>query len=530
MKPLHLKDGLIAEPLINSWYAWPMLIAPATLSMITSRLHLRILESYLRAPQVHAAAARHGSLRGGMYLDCDDAVGQVRELVDGTRKSMADNLDLAAAIGDLEQLLRAKAQGSSLEGLYREVPDALRGYVELSYDLTHRPAFRFIEPLMYRSRYYKPELQAVSLAVSQTDARPFVLSTPRLTRERSLLVREPFASPRWDALFGLQSTPRRRDDVIDFLREAGDRESQLQPEMLFIDEPPRPHAENYRGDGVRIRYFGHATLFIESNGFSVLTDPIVSHTGAGSVERFGFDDVPARIDCVLLTHAHQDHVVLETLLRIRHRVGCVVVPAGSSSSLQDPSLKLMLQQLGFRNVVELYEMESLRIGAGEIVGIPFLGEHGDLAIRSKLGYLVRAGGQSVLCLADSNNLDARLYQHVQRDVGRVDTVFIGMECDGAPLSWLYGPLFTTPLERQADQSRRLNGSDAAKADEIVRIFEPGSVYVYAMGAEPWLSFISSIEYTSQSRPLQEANRLVGLCMERGITAERLYGKRELQWT
>jgi hypothetical protein len=53
------------------------------------------------------------------------------------------------------------------------------------------------------------------------------------------------------------------------------------------------------------------------------------------------------------------------------------------------------------------------------------------------------------------------------------------------------------------------------------------VYVYAMGQEPWLNYISSIKYTEQSRPIVESDRLVRLCRERGITAERLFGEREI---
>jgi hypothetical protein len=102
-----------------------------------------------------------------------------------------------------------------------------------------------------------------------------------------------------------------------------------------------------------------------------------------------------------------------------------------------------------------------------------------------------------------------------------------MECDGAPLTWLYGPLLTKKLTRDQDGSRRLSGSDCGKGMSLVDIFNPRETYVYAMGQEPWLEFISSIKYTDESNPIVQSNRLVKLCQERGIIAERLFGEKEL---
>jgi hypothetical protein len=48
-----------------------------------------------------------------------------------------------------------------------------------------------------------------------------------------------------------------------------------------------------------------------------------------------------------------------------------------------------------------------------------------------------------------------------------------------------------------------------------------------MGQEPWLSFLTSIKYTDESRPIVESNRLVEDCKSRGIVSERLYGAKEI---
>jgi len=79
--------------------------------------------------------------------------------------------------------------------------------------------------------------------------------------------------------------------------------------------------------------------------------------------------------------------------------------------------------------------------------LPFLGEHGDLDISSKMAWLVRVGKMALLFAADSCNIEPRLYEHLHRAMGDVDALFLGMECDGAPFSWVYGPLLTQTIER-----------------------------------------------------------------------------------
>jgi hypothetical protein len=173
------------------------------------------------------------------------------------------------------------------------------------------------------------------------------------------------------------------------------------------------------------------------------------------------------------------------------------------------------------------EMETLEMGNVSITGLPFLGEHADLDIQTKMAYLCRLGEHSLLFAADSCNIEPRLYERVYDLVGDIDAAFIGMECDGAPLSWVYGPLLTRPLDRKMDQSRRLAGSNYERAIDIVNRFNCRDTYVYAMGQEPWLNYIMSVKYTEESNPIKASNRLIQDCLARGIQAERLFGEKEI---
>jgi hypothetical protein len=188
----------------------------------------------------------------------------------------------------------------------------------------------------------------------------------------------------------------------------------------------------------------------------------------------------------------------------------------------------MFTQLGFKNVTELDELETVSIGKqASITGIPFLGEHCDVNVRSKIAHLVRLNGRSILCAADSANIEPELYDHVHRLLGDIDVLFLGMECFGGPLSWVYGPLLTRTIDRKMDESRRLSGSNFERAIDLVERIHCRQAYVYAMGQEPWLTHIMCLKYDDDSIQIKESNSLVHTCRERGLISERLYGQKEI---
>jgi L-ascorbate metabolism protein UlaG (beta-lactamase superfamily) len=523
--PLYLKQNVQVEPLFDQWYAWPHLIPPATAARNITERHLRIMESYINAPQVHANAVKNPKMLGGPFMDYGGRrAPEVKALRDATRTKRAPLIELSAALGRLDELLRTTAKGYSLAPLYPQVPDILRGYVELNYDLHNNPSFRIIEPLIYRSPFYDRSAQSIALSTITGDDRPFVLSTPRLGSPETLQLPWHFADERIDQLFLLKTAPRPWNWIKTTLDIQDADEAQFRS---FLTEEPPPRYERYEGNGIRWRYFGHACILVETQNISILLDPVLSYTYESNISRYTYADLPDHIDYVLITHNHQDHILFETLLQLRHKVRQVVVPRNGTGLLQDPSLRLTLEHAGFPRVVELGELQSIEVDGGRITGLPFFGEHSDLAVSTKLAYHVQLGRQSLLFAADSCNVEPRLYERLYADVGDIDAIFLGMECDGAPLTWLYGPLLLGPLERAMDHSRRLSGSDYEQARAIVHQFNGKQVYVYAMGQEPWLNYVMSIKYTEQSRPIIESNKLIEECQARGVVAERLFGEKEI---
>jgi L-ascorbate metabolism protein UlaG (beta-lactamase superfamily) len=524
-KNTYFKQNVVVEPLYNQWYAWPNLIPPALAAMYISNWHLKIMESFVAAPQAHVSALKNPAMIGGPFMNHDESkVGEVQQLLDRTRKEQAQMLEFAEAIKSLDDLLQSESNGDSLEPFYPKIPDILRGYVELVYDLHHHPSARFIEGLLYRSKYYNPGSQSLALLEPENGNRSFVFSTPRLKSDGYLFLAVPFNHQGIDELFKMRFVPQPYEYIREIL-EVNDEDHKLFS-SFFTTVKPNARVR-YQGDGIRIRYFGHACVLIETRDVSILSDPVISYNDHSLFDQYVHADLPEMIDYVLITHGHQDHIIFESLLQLRHQIRNLIVPKSSGAARMDPSLKLILQTIGFANVREIDELESIEIGNGRITGLPFLGEHSDLNVRTKMTYIVELMGNSILLAADASHPEPRIYEYIHELFGDLDILFLGMECEGAPMSWLYGPLFTIPLSRKNDQSRRMNGADYDRAITVVDILKPKKVYVYAMGQEPWLTFLTSLLYTEKSFQIVESNRLVEECLNRGLVAERLYIRKEI---
>ncbi len=532
MNNLYLKPTIKIEPLIWNWYAWSYLIPPLTAGCNIVERHLKIMQSYVQNPMIHAQAVKDPSMLGGPFLDLKgDKVKEIEELILWTQNECAELIELNNSYKELDLILQNEALGDSVESIYAKIPYNLKGLVELVYDLNNKPSVRLIEPLIYK-KYYQYIEKGQKIAISNTteDFRSFLLSTPRVKNNREIHLNIPFADPRID-------------DLLKMKYEAGDiseisQKLQIDPKDLehfndfFTTTPPSLSADrNYSGSGIRIRYFGHACVLIESDSISILLDPVISYPieKVDLEPRLTFNDLPDSIDYVIFTHNHQDHILFETLLQLRHKIKNIVFPSSNFGALQDPSIELILSNLGFNcNLIELKEMHKIILPEtnGLITGLPFLGEHSDLNIQSKMAYSIKLKNSHLLFAADSRNLDNHLYENIFNCIGKIDILFLGMECDGAPLTWLYGPLLTKSLKRSYDNNRALSGSDFTRAFEIAKTSGCKEAYVYAMGQEPWLGYIMALQYSEESEQIIESNKFIKACNDIGIKSCRPFGKME----
>ncbi len=522
----RLSDQVRLLPRVNGWFAHPYLVSPITFGLYTLHSHLSMLDSFVEDPEQHRASVQVPELRGGPFIDYDGDVADIRRFRDRTRQRCAPQLQAAEAINALFELLQAQARGGGLGGLYAQIDPSIRHMVEVFYDVCKQPGARFLERLFYDSPLYDTALQSCMLEPVSLQPRPFALATPQIRRmPGSLEITAPFIDPIWDHLCAGVGPEH---DLVEMLRPhiAEEAFDPVALRALLTQEPRRAH-DAPPAEGVRVRYFGHACVLIEGCGVSILVDPLLSYQGECTLDHYTFDDLPEQIDYVLITHPHQDHIVMETLLRIRHRVRHVVVGRASGGDLQDVSLKQFFERIGFPSVLELADFDEIALPGGRIVGAPFYGEHADLDIRTKLVHAIELGGKVFVLFADSNPACVEFYEPLRRMFPKVHCMFLGMECVGAPATWFYGPLLQKMLTRGEDQSRRLDGCDLATAQKLRAFFQPEHLYVYAMGAEPWITHITSILYSEDLPQFQAARGLEAAARDAGHHAELLYGKKEI---
>jgi L-ascorbate metabolism protein UlaG (beta-lactamase superfamily) len=524
--PVFLRPNVIVEPLVDGFYAWLHTVAPVQAAMNLAFLQVPLLESYLQSPQVHVAASVNPELRGGFFVNVPEGrAGEVRELLASIKRDRAGLLEFAGAVAAAEEVVRQGAAGFDLTPLYPRLPPVLSGLAELAYDTSNQASVRFIEPAVYRSPVLDAGRESVQLSLDSGVERPFILSTPRLPGPGVCDLRIPFAHRGLDVLFGARTSAVSREQVREALGADGEVGGFV--DGLLAEDGPFADPGRHIGAGGRIRYFGHACLVLQSAGAAVMTDPWV--TSDPQPGRFSYGDLPDVIDVVLITHGHQDHVVLETLLQLRGRVGVVVVPRGSKGGLCDPSLRLYLEHAGF-TVAEVDDFSVVEFPGGRVTALPFLGEHADLDIRAKSTYCVQVAGRQVFVGADSSGIDPGLYRYMRAEVGRVDMAFLGMECAGAPLTWLYQALLTRPVTKKMSDSRTLSGSNAVQAAAIMSELGAAEAYVYAMGEESWLvGHVMATSYNEDSFQLRQVGVFLAWCAEHGIKAEHLYGQREWRW-
>lgn len=126
----------------------------------------------------------------------------------------------------------------------------------------------------------------------------------------------------------------------------GDGERARWPEQVPVTPtvPPR-HVE---GGEMLVTWIGHATVLVQTQGVNILTDPIWSERaspfaslGPRRVRAPGvrFEDLP-KIDLVLVSHNHYDHLDLPTLKRLWERDRPTIVTAlGNETILAEAGIE-----------------------------------------------------------------------------------------------------------------------------------------------------------------------------------------------
>ena len=200
-------------------------------------------------------------------------------------------------------------------------------------------------------------------------------------------------------------------------------------------------------DDIAVTFVNHATFLIQIGDIAILTDPIWSER-ASAVRWAGprrarkpgvaFDDLP-RIDLILLSHNHYDHLDLATLRRLRQTFSPAVLVAAGDARLVGP--------LGFKDMRELDWWDETPIG--DVLKVTFVpSQHSSargLFDRHRSlwgGYMIESRGRRIYFSGDTGY--SKHFSDIKRRLGSPD---IAMLAIGAyEPRWFMGPIHMNPTE------------------------------------------------------------------------------------
>jgi L-ascorbate metabolism protein UlaG (beta-lactamase superfamily) len=105
---------------------------------------------------------------------------------------------------------------------------------------------------------------------------------------------------------------------------------------------------------------GHATVLLELGGVRLLTDPVLRRSVVHLRRHGSVPEPPERVDAVLLSHLHHDHVHLPSLRLLGGQVR-LLAPRGAAA---------WLRRAGFRDTEALAPGERTEVGGVGVTAVP----------------------------------------------------------------------------------------------------------------------------------------------------------------
>ena len=175
------------------------------------------------------------------------------------------------------------------------------------------------------------------------------------------------------------------------------------PSPFAADKPPA----QIGGDAVRVTHIGHASLLLQTRGRNILIDPVwadraspLSFIGPKRVNPPGiaFDDLP-KIDAVLVTHNHYDHMDVDTIGRLWQRFRPrIVTPLGNDTILKGAVPGLVADSVDWDAAVDFGD--GLIVHAEPTQHWSARGT-GDRSHALWASFVVQAGAKKIYCVGDS---------------------------------------------------------------------------------------------------------------------------------
>jgi L-ascorbate metabolism protein UlaG (beta-lactamase superfamily) len=216
--------------------------------------------------------------------------------------------------------------------------------------------------------------------------------------------------------------------------------------------PDRPPAA-VDGDAMRIAYIGHASFLVQMRGLNILIDPVwseraspFSFVGPKRVNPPGiaFDALP-RIDRVLITHNHYDHMDTGTIGPLWQRFAPrVVTPLGNDAIRRAAVPDLAVEAVDWGAVVD--------IGGGVVVHVE-PSQHWsargafDRSHALWASFVLQAGARKLYCVGDSGFGTGATFRRVRQR--HPDLAAALLPIGAYAPRWFMGPSHMDPVEAVA---------------------------------------------------------------------------------
>jgi L-ascorbate metabolism protein UlaG (beta-lactamase superfamily) len=203
-------------------------------------------------------------------------------------------------------------------------------------------------------------------------------------------------------------------------------------------------------DDIAITYVNHATFIVQIAGITILTDPVWSERASPFVwagpKRVRDPGVPwerlPKVDIVLLSHNHYDHLDIATLARLRERFAPIVLAAAGDGRILGP--------LGIRQLHELDWWESFQLNDRcKFTFVP--AQHFsarnlfDRQVSLWGGYTIEVSGRQLYFSGDTGY--SRHFAEIGRRLGRPDIALLGI--GSYEPQWFMKPVHMNPAEAVA---------------------------------------------------------------------------------
>lgn len=182
--------------------------------------------------------------------------------------------------------------------------------------------------------------------------------------------------------------------------------------------------------GLRVTMIGHATLLVQVGGLNILTDPVwsdraspLSFAGPKRVAEPGvaLDDLP-RIDAILLSHNHYDHLDVATLkaLHAAHRP-LIATPLGNDVIVRRPIRDAKVETGDWG--------DALEIAPGAIAHVVPANHWSSRGLRDRRmalwgGFMLEAGGQRIYFAGDTGYGSGAIFRAMRERYGAPDVALL----------------------------------------------------------------------------------------------------------